>query len=65
MKIEEKRYPLPIKEVAQPPPFKDLLLKCKTENQIEKVLEQVKDYWYSKGLSDMAKMYEKVIISEP
>lgn len=60
-KVDQKRYPLPVSEVAQPPPFKALILKCKTEYQLDKAIEQIKQYWYSKGLRDMAKMYEKTL----
>lgn len=54
-------FDLPIKEVANPPPFIELLHKCKTNEQIEKALNQIKEYWYSRGLRDMAKMYEKTL----
>lgn len=56
---QKPAFDLPVIEVAQPPPFKDLLSKCKTEEQIDKALDQIKEYWYSRGLADMAKMYEK------
>ena len=58
---ERVPFELPIMEVAQPPPFKELLSKAKTPEQIEKALDQIKEYWYSRGLSDMAKMYEKTL----
>lgn len=56
---QKPSFDLPVREVAQPPPFKELLLKCKSEEQIEKALDQIKEFWYSRGLADMAKMYEK------
>ncbi len=59
MNKQKGSFTLPIKELAQPPPFKELLLKAKTEEQIEKALNQIKEYWYSRGLADMSKMYEK------
>jgi hypothetical protein len=60
--INQKRpFKLPIKEVSNPPPFIKLIGKAKTPEQLEKTLEQIKEYWYSRGLRDMAKMYEKVL----
>ena len=59
--IEQIFYKLPIKEVANPPPFIKILTKCKTKGDFESALEKIKEYWYSKGLADMAKMYEKVL----
>jgi hypothetical protein len=54
-------FKLPIKEVSKPPPFIKLIGKAKTTEQLEQALEQIKEYWYSMGLRDMAKMYEKVL----
>lgn len=58
---QKAKFDLPVVEVSKPPPFIKLLTKCKSNGDFESALEKIKEYWYSKGLADMAKMYEKVL----